>query len=231
MCWCELLLNQMWAIERLRLQQRNREHRVFPVLLLSALMAGAFLLPALSPEDGIPVVQAGSCSAALHCDEFSTDVFLLLLLSTLPVLLFSPACLQPQCSRFLNMSSSFLLLFSMLLLNFCVFFWYGLGVSVCVFGCVFMCMFSYYYATVLTIPSAYDQTTTEYVNWKISWTAVKTENLVTIHFQVGCKKCYQVIKCYRNISFYTVFPLIFCIFSFNPAQTPPIQTCVYKWPI
>lgn len=75
-------------------------------------MAGAFLLPALSPEDGIPVVQAGSCSAALHCDEFSTDVFLLSLLLTLPVLLFSPACLQLWCSSFLNMSSTFVLLFS-----------------------------------------------------------------------------------------------------------------------
>lgn len=84
-------------------------------------MAGAFLLPALSPEDGIPVVQAGSCSAALHCDEFSTDVFLLLLLSTLPVLLFSPARLQPWCSRFLNTSIAFMLLFfSILLLALCV---------------------------------------------------------------------------------------------------------------
>ncbi|KAK2920050.1 hypothetical protein Q8A73_002254 [Channa argus] len=66
--------------------------------LQKALMAGAFLLPALSPKDGIPVVQAGSCCAVLHCDEFSTDVFLLSLLSTLPVLLFLPACLQPSLS-------------------------------------------------------------------------------------------------------------------------------------
>ena len=76
----------------------DREHRVFPVPPLTALMAGAFLLPALSPEDGIPVEQTGSCSAALHCDELSSDVFLLSLLSTMPILLFSVACLQPWYS-------------------------------------------------------------------------------------------------------------------------------------
>lgn len=125
----------------------NREHRVFPGLLLSALMAGAFLLPALSPEDGIPVVQAGSCSAALHCDEFSTDVFLLSLLLTLPVLLFSPACLQLWCSSFLNMSSTFVLLFSIQFMRalFWVFF-------LCVRVYVHVHIFSYYAASVVTIP-------------------------------------------------------------------------------
>lgn len=109
-------------------------------------MAGAFLLPALSPEDGIPVVQAGSCCAALHCDEFSTDVFLLSLLSTLPVLLFPPACLQPQCSRFLNMSGVFilLLLLPILLLNlwalvFDSFYPCMLYLWVCVCVCVSLC--------------------------------------------------------------------------------------------
>lgn len=123
----------------------NREHRVFPVLPLPALIAGAFLLPALSPADRIPVVQAGSCSAALHCDEFSTDVFLL---STLPVLLFSPACLQPWCSRFLNMCSTFVLLFSILLLNLRVLFLHVFFL----FVCVRVHIFSYYAASLLTIP-------------------------------------------------------------------------------
>lgn len=98
---------------RLMLNQKgfSREHKVIPGILLPALMAGAFLLPALSPEDGIPVVQAGSCSAAPHCNESSTDVFLLRLLLTLPLLLFSPACLQLHCSSFLNMSSTIAPLF------------------------------------------------------------------------------------------------------------------------
>lgn len=93
---------------RLMLNQKgfSREHKVIPGILLPALMAGAFLLPALSPEDGIPVVHAGSCPAAPHCNESSTDVFLLRLLLTLPLLLFSPACLQLRCSSFLNMSST-----------------------------------------------------------------------------------------------------------------------------
>lgn len=130
-------------------------------------MVGAFLLPALSPEDGIPVVQAGSCSAALHCDEFSTDVSLLSLLSTLPVLLFSPACLQPRCSHFLYMSC--LLLFSMLLLNFCVLFWYGLYLCECAH--IFLTMLC------LFLLFLYNQSTTDDVNWKISSTAVNTENL------------------------------------------------------
>lgn len=135
-------------------------------------MAGAFLLPALSPEDGIPVVQAGSCAAALHCDEFSTDVFLLSLLSTLPVLLFSPACLQPGCSSFLNTSITFLLLFSILLLNFS-----ALLLSVfflCVSAhCVSLCCICYY---------SYDQTTSVDVSWIISTGAVENGNWIARHF-------------------------------------------------
>lgn len=98
---------------RLMLNQKGfgREHKVIPGILRPALMAGAFLLPALSPEDGIPVVHAGSCSAAPHCNESSTDVFLLRLLLTLPLLLFSPACLQLRCSSFLNMSGTSVPLF------------------------------------------------------------------------------------------------------------------------
>lgn len=94
--------------ESKRLQQRTQGNSG---ILLPALMAGAFLLPSLSPEDGIPVVHAGSCSPAPHCNESSTDVFLLRLLLTLPLLLFSPACLQLRCSSFLNMSSTIAPLF------------------------------------------------------------------------------------------------------------------------
>lgn len=51
--------------------------KVFLGPLLRALKAGALLLPAMSPGDGIPAVKAGSCSAGLHWDEISTPVFLL----------------------------------------------------------------------------------------------------------------------------------------------------------
>lgn len=137
-------------------------------------MARAFLLPALSPEDGIPVVQSGSCSAALHCDEFSTDVFLLSFLSTLPVLLFSPACLQPWCSSFLNMSSTFVLLFSIFLLNLFVLFpnLFFLCVRLCTCAHLFLLCC---YATICCYYSYY-QTTTVDVSGIISRNALKNEN-------------------------------------------------------
>ena len=141
-------------------------------------MAGAFLLPALSPEDGIPVVQAGSCSAALHCDEFSTDVFLLSLLSALPVLVFFPACLQPWSSHFLNMSSTFVLLFPILLLNLSALF---LDVfPLCVHVCMRVCT-SVLTTTYFTIPVTKIQIWIQI----ISKTAVKMEKGITTHFQVG----------------------------------------------
>lgn len=149
-------------------------------------MAGAFLLPALSPEDGIPVVQAGSCSAALHCDEFSTDVFLLSLLSTLPVLLFSPACLQPWCSRFLNMCSTFVLLFFYRLTEFmCALSAHFLLVCVCVRGYAHLflpcCICSYY---------SYEQTTMD-LSGIISTTAVKIENESLYIFRWGVNESIQ----------------------------------------
>lgn len=143
-------------------------------------MAGAFLLPALSPEDGIPVVQAGSCSAALHCDELSTDVFLLSLLLTLPVLLFSPACLQLWCSSFLNMSSTFVLLFSIQFM--CALFESFLLVraSLCTCAHIFLlcCICCYY---------TYDETTNVDVSRIISKTASKMLKLNQYIFSGGRK--------------------------------------------
>lgn len=127
----------------------SREHKVIPSILLPALMAGAFLLPALSPEDGIPVVHAGSCSAAPHCNESSTDVFLLLLLLTLPLLLFSPACLQLRCSSFLNMSSITAALFFFQFMS--TLFWEFSPYNLC--DCVHMLVFSFDAASVVVTPT------------------------------------------------------------------------------
>lgn len=127
--------------------EASTENRVFPVLPFPALMAGAFLLHALSPEDGIPVVPARSCSAALHCDEFSTDVFLLSLFSTLPVYFSLPPVHNHGVVAF---SKCVVLLFSIFLLNVSV----SCGFSSCCV-CVCTCMMHTLNPCLL-----YEQTTT-----------------------------------------------------------------------
>lgn len=66
------------------------QHRqVFAGPLLPAVMAGAFLLPALSLRDGIPVVWAGSCYAALLLRTEMSSPLMFCLFCSLLTLLYS----------------------------------------------------------------------------------------------------------------------------------------------
>lgn len=104
---CRLMLNEGWGMKDF-----NRQHRVFPGFLSPSINGWSIPITCSEPWRWDSCGAGRERSATLHCDEFSTDVFLLSLLLTLPVLLFSPTCLQLWCTSFLNMSSTSVFLFS-----------------------------------------------------------------------------------------------------------------------